>query len=203
MNSIHHRIAIGSVQFGLEYGIANSNGKTSILEAGKIINYCRENCIDTIDTASAYGDAEKVLGQVDIDGFKVVSKFLPNDSFLDFKHQLNKTIVDLKVENIYGYLAHRPLSLLKDTEDWNYLTETKNLGKIVKIGFSLNKPVELDALLDAGYAPDIIQVPYNYLDRRFEKYFEKLHNMNVEIHCRSAFMQGLFFKKPHEALLEP
>lgn len=47
-----------------------------------------------------------------------------------------------------------------------------------------------------GYKPDIIQVPFNYLDRRFVPYMIDLKSKGCEIHSRSAFLQGLFFLDP-------
>jgi aryl-alcohol dehydrogenase-like predicted oxidoreductase len=62
-----------------------------------------------------------------------------------------------------------------------------------RLGFSLNEPAELDRLLDENIFPDLIQVPFNFLDRRFEKQLIELKSQGVEIHTRSAFLQGLFF----------
>ena len=67
------------------------------------------------------------------------------------------------------------------------------IGFVEKIGYSLNDPFELEKLLELGYYPDIIQVPFNYFDRRFEEQIKKLKNIGCEIHTRSAFLQGLFF----------
>ena len=57
-------------------------------------------------------------------------------------------------------------------------------------------PQELELLLSKYDLPDLIQVPYNHLDVRFEKLMEELHQKGVEIHTRSTFLQGLFFMNP-------
>ena len=69
------KLGIGTVQFGMQYGISNSQGQTSTNEVSKIINFCLENKIDTIDTAYAYGDSEIVLGKNRIEEFKIITKF--------------------------------------------------------------------------------------------------------------------------------
>ena len=66
-----------------------------------------------------------------------------------------------------------------------------------KIGFSLYTPEQLRKLLDKNFIPDIVQVPYNLFDRRFEGEFEMLKTLGVEIHTRSVFLQGLFFLEPN------
>ena len=71
------KIALGSAQFGLSYGVANVYGKVASDEIAKIRDVAFANNIDTLDTAIAYGDSEVALGLVGVDHLKVVTK-LPN-----------------------------------------------------------------------------------------------------------------------------
>jgi aryl-alcohol dehydrogenase-like predicted oxidoreductase len=185
-----HKIGLGSVQFGVPYGITNQNGQTSETEVALILKYARENGIKYIDTASAYGTSEMVLGKNNLKGFKVVSKFMSDENI---RSQFEKSIADLKVDALYGYLAHRPMSLLEDKNQWKTLKSLKEEGKVTKIGFSLNTPSELEMLLKNKMKPDLIQVPFNYFDNRFKDLMIELKNEGCEIHTRSAFLQGLFF----------
>ncbi|MFD2201851.1 aldo/keto reductase [Shivajiella indica] len=184
---------MGTVQFGTDYGISNSSGQVSKQEVSKILNYCRQNDIKVLDTASGYGNAEQVLGEFDLIDFKVISKFLPNGDIKEFDRQLGNTLENLKLQQIYGYLAHRPERLIDNRWEWEALKKAKEEKKIEKIGFSLNSPKELDSLLELNLVPDLVQVPYNYLDRRFEGHLKQLKIEQVEIHTRSVFLQGLFF----------
>jgi len=113
--------------------------------------------------------------------------------------QFEKSLKDLGVYNIYGYLAHRPLDLIENPSRWTELTKLKSNNRIKKIGFSLNEPYELEQLLGRNLIPDLVQVPYNYFDRRFETALKSLKQQGCEIHTRSTFLQGLFFNPP-EAL---
>ena len=63
------KLAIGTVQFGLDYGISNTAGRTSVEEAGRILDRARMAGIDTLDTAAAYGDSEQVLGRIGLTGW--------------------------------------------------------------------------------------------------------------------------------------
>tara|TARA_B100000795_G_C22761684_1_gene423880 strand:+ start:1206 stop:1460 length:255 start_codon:yes stop_codon:yes gene_type:complete len=75
-------IALGTVQFGLNYGIANRSGQIKIGEVKKIIDIATKNNIDTIDTAISYGESEKLLGNAGINDWKIITKLpiIPNGS---------------------------------------------------------------------------------------------------------------------------
>jgi len=190
------KLGIGTVQFGFDYGISNKRGQTNEEEIKKILKTAQVNGIRYIDTASAYGNAELVLGKQNLREFRVISKFLISDKNETISNSLNKSLNNLKLDELYGYLAHRPLSLLENESYWEELNQLKLNGLIEKIGFSLNEPKELDRLLDKGYFPDLVQVPFNYFDRRFEAGIKDLRERGCEIHTRSAFLQGLFFMNP-------
>ncbi|MBL0356343.1 MAG: aldo/keto reductase [Chitinophagaceae bacterium] len=187
------KLGLGTVQFGMHYGIANTTGRTATEEVKLILSLALQNGMNILDTASGYGDAEKVLGETGVDGFKIISKFLPADTEVELEKQLATSLNNLKVKRLYGYLAHRPQDLLVNIWQWKYLQEQKVNGVIEKIGFSLNEPSELHQLLSEDFIPDLVQVPYNFLDRRFEKDLVELKRKGTEIHVRSAFLQGLFF----------
>ncbi len=195
------KIGLGTVQFGTRYGISNKSGKTEPEEVARILNIASKHHIRILDTASAYGDAEIVLGMNDLSRFSVVSKFMTPKDAGALHQQLQNTLSDLNIESLYGYLAHRPLHLLENQYLWDELQKYREKNIIKKIGFSLNRPQELVQLLNAGITPDMVQVPYNYFDRRFEESIKILREINCEIHARSAFLQGLFFKKREELSL--
>jgi aryl-alcohol dehydrogenase-like predicted oxidoreductase len=199
-NQIHTKIAIGTVQFGLNYGIANRSGQVTEADAIVIINYCKNIGINTIDTAYAYGNSETVLGKADVSDLNVITKFLPYSVCgKDLKQQFSESLIRLQSEKVYGLLAHRFDDILNSSNLREQMKSLKEEGLVEKIGVSLNAPEEMLQLLDKGFIPDIIQAPYNYFDSRFEKVFKILKSdYNVEIHTRSAFLQGLFFANPDE-----
>ena len=189
------KIGLGTVQFGLDYGISNESGKTPKKEVHRILEFAQNEDIDTLDTANAYGNAETVLGSIGVENFKVVSKFLPEqDLNTSIEEQLKKTLTGLKINSLYGYLAHRPADILDNPDQWKLLIRFKDEGYVNKIGFSLSAPNELEQLLARNFVPDLVQVPFNYFDRRFEVAIKQLHSKGCEIHSRSTFLQGLFFK---------
>lgn len=192
------KIGLGSVQFGLPYGISNTTGQTSDEEVSKILDIAFHHGVTIIDTAASYGVSEKILGRYTRNRFKIVSKFMPSNQGVSIKEQFENSLEALQTSHLHGYLAHRPLELITNKKDWEDIQELKTAQKISKIGFSLNDPKEYFQLLEAEITPDIVQVPFNYFDSRFKEILVELKSKGCEIHTRSTFLQGLFFKKVDE-----
>jgi aryl-alcohol dehydrogenase-like predicted oxidoreductase len=189
------KIGLGTVQFGLAYGIGNLDGQTKAEDVTEILNLAKKYDIKILDSASAYGNAEEVIGNNDLDKFQIVSKFMPPKDE-NISVQLENSLENLGVKQLYGYLVHRPMTLLKDPYQWEELLQLKEEKKTKKIGFSLNEPHEFELLYQKGMIPDLVQVPYNYFDNRFKDILMDLKANGCEIHTRSAFLQGLFFMEP-------
>ncbi|MEX2601271.1 MAG: aldo/keto reductase [Balneolaceae bacterium] len=192
------KIGLGTVQFGMPYGISNLRGQTSPEEAWSILEAASDAGIDLLDTASAYGTAEKVLGESGLTGFRVVSKYMPPTDGAAIREQLEQSLDLLYLDRLYGYLAHRPETLMENPGQWEELLSLREERLVKKIGYSLNRPEELEQLLEEGFVPDLVQIPYNYFDRRFQPWFPLLKKQGCEIHVRSVFLQGLFFMHPEE-----
>ena len=187
------KIVLGTVQFGLNYGINNFNGQVKISDIQTILSFSKSAGIHTLDTAFLYGNSEENLGQCNLENFKIVSK-LPPCEVGEIEATLEKTLQRLQQKKLYGYLFHHFSTYQKDEKTIDTLQVLKAKGKVQKIGFSLYNPSELEMLFDKNIHFDLVQVPYNLFDQRFDDYFPLLKAKGVEIHTRSAFLQGLFFK---------
>lgn len=187
------------MQFGLNYGIANSLGKVSLTGAKEILSVCKDAGIDMIDTAMAYGESELCLGRVGIEGFDVVTKIssIPVDCYDVVKWisgQVNDSMARLNVESIYGLMLHRPEELfsLRGDEILKALKGLKQSGLVKKIGVSVYSPHELEDLF-ALHDFDIVQCPFNIIDNHLVTtgWLDRLKDLDVEVHARSSFLQGL------------
>ena len=197
------RLALGTVQFGLPYGVANKSGQVSRAEAKLMVRLASENGIDTIDTAIAYGESEKCLGEIGVENFKLVTKLpaMPNGC-LDINNwiheQVTSSLLLLGVEKLYGFLLHKSQDLLgpDGPELYRALDSLKEKGLVKKIGVSIYSPNELEALKN-DFSFDLIQAPFNLIDQRLlhSGWMRKLKDNGVEIHTRSAFLQGLLLMK--------
>ena len=106
------KLSIGTAQFGFKYGICNKNGVVNKKEVKKIIEYCKLNKIQCIDTAQGYGKSHKVLGSIGLKKFKVTSKIsdlkISKNKNLDnvVISEINKILKDLNQKKIYALLIH-------------------------------------------------------------------------------------------------
>ncbi|MDD2889008.1 MAG: aldo/keto reductase [bacterium] len=193
-----NKIILGTAQFGMDYGINNKTGQISKENTFAILNKALESRIDTLDTANSYGESEKKIGDFIKESgkkFKIISK-LPKCNLSEVKNIFDTSLEKLDIDMFYGYILHNFEYYKENPGVWNILEELKFRGKVKKIGFSLYFPYELDYILQNKINIDLVQVPYNIFDQRFEQYFSILKDKNVEIHIRSVFLQGLVFKNP-------
>ncbi len=190
---MYSKIGLGTAQFGLNYGIANATGKVKSIDATNMLKSASELGIDLIDTAAAYGNSEEVIGECSSNSFNIISKWGSSP-----ETTLSKTLDFLKTEQIYGWLAHDIREIINHPQNWDSMEEQKRNGFVKKIGFSIYEPKQLETLLNQKYIPDLIQIPFNYFDRRFEPWLEELKGLGCEIHTRSTFLQGLFFVNYNE-----
>lgn len=193
------KLALGGAQFGLAYGVSNQSGQISRSVAREIVGLALRAGVDTIDTAIAYGDSEACLGEVGVGDFKVVTKLPPMpDSIVDVSawvcHQIKGSLDRLGAARVHGLLLHRADQLLGPHGRGlaGALLHAKQDGLVGKIGFSIYDPEQLAAIMPVC-RPDIVQAPLNLLDRRLETsgWLQRLHESGIEVHTRSAFLQGL------------
>ena len=197
------KLSLGTVQFGLTYGIANQSGQVSLEQACEVVALARANGIADLDTAIAYGDAEARLGQIGVQGFRVVTKLPPlpdalsievTDAGMWAKAHLAASLQRLGVSSVYGLLLHRPADLLSHHGKalLKALQDLRAEGLVQKLGVSIYAPDELESLMPLGRW-DLVQAPFNLIDRRLQTsgWLQRLKVSEVEVHTRSAFLQGL------------
>ena len=189
------KIALGTVQFGLDYGITNHSGQVAIDEVKDILNYAKTNNIDTLDTAARYGNSEQVLGEVGVNNYRIITKTTPLKNGVDGVIKgFHQSLDNLNIGQVEGLLIHN----IDDTKDKRFgelfhkLNNLKEEGLINKIGFSTYTPDQVDFLLE-NFDFDLIQVPFNIFDNRLIQggQLKALKKKKIEIHARSVFLQGL------------
>jgi len=195
------KISLGTVQFGVDYGISSINGQVTPKEVKNILSYAHLQDVDLLDTAPAYGNSEKILGEVSIQKFKVVTKTRhfdkPEINIEDIalmKKDFFNSLKDLKQDRVYGMLVHNADDLLKPGCEklFDQLQELKQAEKIMKIGVSVYDYSQLQSIID-NFDIDLVQLPFNILDRRMidSGMLATLKSKGIEVHARSVFLQGL------------
>jgi hypothetical protein len=201
-----NKIALGTAQFGANYGLTNKHGKISLNEAKSILQLSRKYAINVIDTAVSYGNSEENLGQIGVKKFDVVTKLpaLPDGYFDAFEWvwaQVTSSLDRLQKDNLSGLLLHRPEQLLgsKGLDLYRGLQSLKDAGKVDKLGISIYSTNELDDII-SRYEFDLVQAPFNLIDRQLHTsgWMSRLKDLGIEIHTRSAFLQGLLLIPENE-----
>lgn len=190
-----NKLVLGTVQFGLDYGVNNPLGMVSESEVSNILSLASSRSISIIDTSSAYGSSEAVLGKAIAEtktDFKIISKYPKSD--ISVQESFEQSLINLRQDRLYGYLVHHFDFYLSNPNLWSDMKSLRDKGFVEKIGFSLYSIDQLEYLIDNNVDFDIVQFPYNVFDRQFEPYFSLLKERKIEIHVRSVFLQGLFFK---------
>ena len=195
------RLALGTAQFGLDYGINNTAGRPTDTTVQDILRTARAAGITLLDTAVAYGDSEARLGVItfgqegESPAFEVVTKLAAGPA-PQVLHQLQESLLRLRRRSVYGALFHGFGAFRQEAGAWPGLRQARASGLVQRIGLSLYHPQEAEWLLETGLDVDLVQVPFNMLDQRFGPLLPELARRGVEVHVRSAFLQGLLLRTP-------
>jgi len=195
------RLVLGTAQLGMPYGIANHLGKPDFSTAIEIIRMAWENGIREFDTAQAYGESERVLGNALSDlgisqQAKIITKMDPHVDLKDekaVKLAAEKSLENLRVNRLYGLMLHRDECLCLSEERLEKIIDCLvHDGFVMQMGISVYTPDKGMQAVDSGMF-DLIQVPANVLDRRFDQagVFMRAAQKQVKIYIRSIFLQGL------------
>lgn len=191
------QLALGTVQFGLNYGISNEQGQVCPEEISNILTLAIENNINVLDTAASYGESETVLGKNNLSRhFNFISKIPAlNNTETNIAQYVEASLTRLQVSQLETVLFHQVDDIINSpfsSERFKALSEQKLRGKVNKIGVSVYNPQQLEYCVK-HYKIDIVQLPLNCLDQRFiqNNWLKKLADSGIEVHCRSLFLQGL------------
>lgn len=194
------RFSIGTAQFGFNYGITNLNGKVKINQISKIIKFCNQNKINSLDTAIGYGNSEKILGKFSLKNFLITTK-LPEIPKLEKKNpdkwirnQVINSCKRLKVKKIFCLLLHKPDQLrgALGNKIMESVKKLKKNGYLVNFGVSVYSVKELNKII-LKFKIDLVNLPLSIINRDFLKknYLIFLKKKKIKIHVRSIFLQGI------------
>ena len=202
MPELTNKLALGTANFGLIYGINNTHGHLTEGNAHEILQFALSSGITTVDTAQGYGNSEEVIGNFRSSSLEIVTKLgqIP----AGVKHvpkyiqdQMNDSLRRLNKTQIHGLLLHSPdqLNGPMGSQIINTLSFLKTSGQVQKVGISIYSTETLNNIWNL-FLPDIVQAPFNIFDQRLlhSGWVAKLLSQNVKIHLRSTFLQGLLSK---------
>ena len=195
------KLILGTVQFGLKYGINNAVGKMSEDMVFELLEHAYDLGVKTLDTAEAYGDAHNVISNFHKHSkkrFNIISKYSSSNFYypIDLTERIKIHCSNFNVNYLEGYMFHSYNDFkMNINKDPNVLDNIKNTRLVKKIGVSVYSNDEIEDLLNFKNI-NLIQLPFNLFDNEYQRkeILEKAKNRNIEIHTRSVFLQGLFFK---------
>jgi aryl-alcohol dehydrogenase-like predicted oxidoreductase len=191
------QLTLGTVQFGLQYGIAGGKHLLADDDIRDILDFAFRQGIQTLDTAPAYGDIEERLCSL-CDGiaFRIVSKIPPLPGELDDtaagQWAINSALTSRTRlgHKLYALLFHRAEDLLGPRGD----AVSKAVGRWARtegilIGASGYDAGVVRSLFEMRRI-SVAQLPGNALDQRIDRILEKIEP-KPDLYLRSAFLQGL------------
>lgn len=194
------RLGLGTVQWGMAYGIANASGQPTASEVGMMLQDARNAGINLLDTARAYGDAEAVIGRLTCElgiqeDFCVVSKvkYSEGDPAESIRNQIHESLRCLRTSSLPVCLAHSAEQALIPGV-WDALLRARDGGLVKRLGVSvsddaehyLRKAMQLEAM-------NAVQIPLNVLDTGLVAggMLRELGSSDITVFVRSVFLQGL------------
>ncbi len=205
------KLCLGTVQFGMDYGVFNTPKKDPEY-CIKCLDFATQNGIDAIDTATAYGTAEEIVGKfislktVSRDKLYISTKHLPNilDDFKPHEYvrvireNLQKSLHTLNTDYVDAYYFHSSRYAF-DPELLEAISEMKKEGLAKMVGVSVYYPDEAMACFD-NHDINCIQAPYSIFDHRMKEsgVFKKGYEAGFNIDVRTIFIKGLIRLKQDE-----
>jgi aryl-alcohol dehydrogenase-like predicted oxidoreductase len=198
-SSLIARLALGTAQFGLPYGVSNTGGQVPDAQVKAILKAATKAGVDMLDTAAAYGDAESIVARATADlgrPFLIVSKTPPGARIDTVLAAVRRSAELAGGNGLDTILVHHPKDLAGHAGDrlWRALYDLANEGAARRIGLSASfedRPSDLAA----RFSPSVIQLPVSLFDQRLVRdgTLAALAARGIEIHARSIFLQGLLF----------
>jgi aryl-alcohol dehydrogenase-like predicted oxidoreductase len=200
----HTKLGLGTVQLGLKYGIRQHDQKPpSLKTCHEIVTQALNSGITTLDTAFEYGHSEVTLGSVPATRQfpKIITKtpkFRSGTLFQSTAKLLKQayaiSLETLGLDSCYGLMIHDANNLKQPGGDYlaDAMMELRAGGLVTKIGVSVYDPEETFDLF-SKFDFNLVQIPFNIADQRFlsSGSLEWLKSRAIEVHARSAFLQGV------------
>jgi aryl-alcohol dehydrogenase-like predicted oxidoreductase len=179
----------------MDYGIANRKGQMSYDVASSILDLAKKKGINTLDTAKIYGNSEEVIGQYlelhPDSSWEIITKIS------NHKKNISIQVLDSYEKlNIYpSVILSHSAELFLDNKFQEEIAEAKDKQLLNKVGVSLYTEAEILSVMVSNNKPEVIQLPLNILDKRLYQsgILAHIHASGIEVHVRSAFLQGLFY----------
>jgi aryl-alcohol dehydrogenase-like predicted oxidoreductase len=197
------QLILGTSNFGAFYGLGDKkkiNGFSNY-SLNKIAEIANSKNIKLIDTSFNYKNSHEKVAKLKIKNKKIITKISVKKivNKKNFKKIIRDKLIHIKKKynfQIYALLIHdfHLLTQIESQKSMMMLNDLKKEKLISNTGVSIYETNELIKIYRKVNF-DIVQLPINVLDNRFEgfKYFSEFKNKNkkIKIIARSCFLQGI------------
>ncbi|MFA5865791.1 MAG: aldo/keto reductase [Phycisphaerae bacterium] len=206
------RLMLGTVQFELNYGIANRTGQPSYETVREILSIAIEGGVNCFDTTAGYGESEEVLGKAFVelnvlDKITVVTKVTAISTEHHDAKTVDRIVEDSVMTSLKGLrMQVLPICLFHREENFCHidsLLRLKDRGLLDKVGSSVITPDVTSKIVSSGVA-EAVQIPTSLLDHRFSRVgiIAEAHKRRIDLFVRSVYLQGLLFVAEEDILPE-
>ncbi len=195
-------LILGAVQFGMEYGVTNKSGKPASAEVFDTLDTAWDAGIHVLDSAQGYGQANRMIAEYHAarsQRFSVINKIMREpENPEEVISSLLREREEMGIEKFGCVMLHYAPSVQSDLPG-QFLEDLKSSGITERVGLSIETPADYKGLAKRFHF-DVVQLPLNFLSQDFisDDFLRDLKEDGVEIHARSAFLQGLTLANPHE-----
>jgi spore coat polysaccharide biosynthesis protein SpsF len=199
------QLTLGTAQFGMPYGVANTTGMPSPADTARMIHRAIDHGITHIDTARVYADSEARIGTALRGGWRNRVNLITKVQSIEADDAASaRCAVDagifrschaLQTDRLDVVLLHSAgTRFIAGGAAWRRLLDLRQEGVIGQLGVSVRSPKELEGVAED---PDIamIQLPFNVLDKRWNPTVLR-GRRDITVHARSVFLQGLLAGAP-------
>ena len=202
---------LGTAQLAADYGIHNLTGRPSYSDSIMLLKSAYESGIKVLDTAPAYGNAERVIGdfhkKYPAFRFDVCSKLPPDiietsggkNLARCVREKAETTLASVNAEQLYCYYLHR-FEHCKSEELMEGMYEVRRSGLSKYIGVSIYQPEELRYLAENFEdLINVVQIPINVFSKHlWNDELVNAHRRGMHLFARSIYLQGLVFMDPDD-----
>ena len=202
------KMTLGTVQLGMNYGIANDAGKPSEEKSFSILRAALEGGVNTLDTARAYGDSEQVIGRFlktwEGERPQIITKIPKLQGATEKElEQFATESVEMSLENlgvnkVDGIMLHGAKDpIIHGQACVNAVKALIDHGYTDRVGVSIYTDEDIEGMLPYDIF-SMTQVPMSIFDQRLIAggSVAKLAQRDYTVFVRSVFLQGLFFLDP-------
>lgn len=201
------QFALGTAQIGLNYGVANRQGKPDEATALDILRAAGHQGVSWFDSAQAYGDSEGLIGKFrnaypdEARLVKIATKIgdCNKISSAELLFMIERSLERLGCSKLDLLMLHDEESI--DQSDFlELLKEQVQAKRISRVGVSIYSPHYASEALENPLI-NVIQVPLNLFDYRLINcdFFNHAHQCKKSVFTRSIYLQGLLLMDPNLA----